>query len=50
MNTQASHVDIEYPGPDQVAQKGKKGAKKKQWDPVILLRRSTRNIDDGKTI
>lgn len=30
--------------------KGKRAVKKQQWGPVILLRRSSRNIDDGRTM
>jgi hypothetical protein len=29
-------------------QKGKKGGKKPKWGPVIPLRRSSRNVDNGK--
>lgn len=30
--------------------KGKRAVKKQQWGPVIPLRRSSRNIDDGRTM
>lgn len=50
INTQPSQVQIEAATGEQELQKKGAANKKAKWGPVLPLRRSTRHLEDGKTM
>lgn len=48
--SQPTSEDLEKMGQQDKPQKGKKISKKQQWGPVMPLRRSARNVDDGRVM
>lgn len=49
-SSQPTMEDLEKTGMDGKIPRGRKNSKKQQWGPVIPLRRSSMNIDNGRPV